>query len=182
LRWHSSPGAPRANTLQHAVILAHALNQSGPHVEVLIVAAGFLLLGVVFFIQKSVKPVVSVTLVVVAAAMATGAFVLGPSNPASQGRRVVVREPKPGDVVPAGKAFRLDVAVLGGKLATSRTAADGGHLHVLVDGAVTSMPPTTTPRLAPLEPGKHELTVEFVNSQHFSYEPRVTDTIEITAK
>jgi hypothetical protein len=164
------------------VILAHALNQSGPHVEVLIVAGGFLLLGVVFFIQKSVKPVVSVTLVVLAAAMATGAFVVG-SNPAARGRRVVVRDPRPGETVPAGKRIPLDVALVGARLASSATAKDGGHLHVLVDGAVTSMPTAIqTPRVGPLEPGEHELTVEFVSYNHFSFSPRVTDTIEIRAK
>jgi hypothetical protein len=164
------------------MVLAHALNQSGPHVEVLIVAGGFFLLGVVFFVQKSVKPVVSVGLLLLAVAMATGAFALAPDQPASQGRRVVVRDPKPGEVVPAGEPFRLDVAVLGGKLASNRSATDGGHLHVTVDGAVLSMPPTTTPRVDPLDPGEHEITVEFVNARHFSYEPRVTDTIEITAE
>jgi hypothetical protein len=164
------------------VILAHALNQSGPHIEALIVAGGFLLLGVVFFVQKSVKPVVSVTLVVLAMAMGTGAFVLG-KNPAAQGRRVVVRDPKPGDTVPAGKQIPLDVALVGARLASSGTAKDGGHLHVLVDGAVTSMPTATkTPKVGPLKPGEHQLTVEFVDYTHRSFSPRVTDTIEIRAK
>jgi hypothetical protein len=165
------------------VVLAHALNQTGPHVEVLIVAGGFFLLGIVFFVQKSVKPVVSVGLVVVAAALATGAFTLTDDAPASQGRRIVIREPKPGDVVPAEKRIPLDVALINAELASSGTASDGGHLHVLVDGAVTSMPPTNeTPTVAPLPPGDHELTVEFVNYQHRSFDPRVTDTIEITAE
>jgi hypothetical protein len=163
------------------VILAHALNQSGPHWEVLIVAGGFLLLGVVFFIQKSVKPVVSIALVLLALAMGTGAFVLG-NAPAAEGRRVVLREPKPGDVVDAGKPLRLDVAVVGGQLASSQGATDGGHLHVIVDGAVTSMKPTTTPKVAPLKPGEHELTVEFVGPDHLSYRPRVQDTIAIRAE
>jgi hypothetical protein len=165
------------------VVLAHALNQSGPHVEVLIVAGGFLLLGVVFFIQKSVKPVVSVSLVVIAAALATGAFALGNDPPAAQGRRVVVRDPKPGETVPAGKQVPLDVAVVGARLSTSGTDKGGGHLHVLVDGAVTSMPPaTSTPKIGPLKPGEHELTVEFVSYTHASFSPRVTDTIAITAE
>jgi hypothetical protein len=164
------------------LVLAHALNQSGPHLEVLIVAGGFLLLGVIFFIQKSVKPIVSLTLVVLAVVMGTGAFVLNKA-PAAQGRRVVVREPNPGDAVEARKSFRLDVALVNAKLASSATATDGGHLHVIVDGAVqTNMAPTTSPRVNPLKPGKHELAVEYVGPDHVSYSPRVIDRIEITAK
>jgi hypothetical protein len=162
--------------------LAHALDQSGPHLEVLIVAAGFFLLGIVFFIQKSVKPVVSVTLAVLAAAMATGAFVLGPESPAAEDRRIVVQEPKPGDVIEAGKPVPLKVGIVGGRLASSATAGDGGHLHILVDGALSMPPPSQEPELDPLEPGRHEIVVEFVDRTHRSFTPKVRDAIEITAE
>jgi hypothetical protein len=73
--------------------------------------------------------------------------------------------------------------VIGGKLASSPTATDGGHLHILLDGAVTSnMTPTTTPKVQGLEPGDHELAVEFVGPDHISFQPKVIDRIEITAE
>lgn len=163
--------------------LAHALDQSGPHIEVLIVAGGFFLLGVIFFIQKSVKPVVSVGLVALAIALGTGAFTLGTYPPAAEGRRVVIREPKPGDVVDARERLRLDIALIGGELASRPNATDGGHLHVLVDGAVVEFAGvTTTPRIEPLGQGEHTLQVEYVDSQHLSFKPKVTDTIEIRAE
>ena len=165
------------------MVVAHAVSASGPHIEVLIVAGGFFLLGVVFFVQKSVKPLISLALVALGLVMGTGAFVLSDSAPAAEEKRVVLQDPKPGEVVPANEPFRLRVAIVGGKLASSQTATDGGHLHLIVDGAILpNMPTTTTPMAPPLEPGKHELAVEYVGPDHVSFRPRVIDTIEITAK
>ena len=163
------------------MVLAHVLTQGGPHVEVLIVAAGFLILGITFFVQKSVKPVVSFGLVVLAVVMATGAFVIGGPVAAPQGTSVIFIQPKPGDVVPADKRITLDISVNGAKLASSMQSRDGSHLHVYVDGKVVNMPLTTTPRVR-LEPGEHELGVELVDANHYSYKPKVVDRIEVRAR
>ena len=40
--------------------LAHTLGQGGPEIEYLVIAVILLVLGVIFFMQKAVKPVVSV--------------------------------------------------------------------------------------------------------------------------
>ena len=58
------------------MLLAHAAEASAPHPEYLVAAAAFLLLGGVLYVQKSVKPVVSVVLVLLAVALASGAFVV----------------------------------------------------------------------------------------------------------
>jgi hypothetical protein len=44
--------------------LAHTLGAGGPDLELFLFAAALLILGVVLFLQKSAKPVVSVVLVV----------------------------------------------------------------------------------------------------------------------
>ena len=144
-------------------------------------AAGFLILGVTFYFQKSVKPVVSFGLVVLAVAMGTGAFVIGGPVAAPQGTSVVFIQPKPGDVVPADEQVTLDISVNGAKLASSMQAKNGSHLHVYVDGKVVNMPLTTTPKVK-LEPGKHELGVELVDANHYSYKPKVVDRIEVKAE
>lgn len=56
------------------MVLAHAAEASGPHAELLVAAAAFLILGVTLYAQKSVKPVVIVVLLVIALALASGAF------------------------------------------------------------------------------------------------------------
>ena len=160
--------------------LAHAVGSSGPHAEFLIVAGALFLLGVLFYIQKAVKPVVSVVLVVIAIALGTGAFFLNDQS-AAEGRSVAITEPKPGDTVPANKSITLQVAVNGGELAAESDAANAGHLHIYVDGSLVDMPSTARPKLE-LKRGAHTLTVEYVDSEHRSFNPQVTDEIEVEAR
>ncbi len=160
--------------------LAHTLDQSGPHIEYLAVAGGFLLLGIVLFVQKSVKPIISIAIILLALGVGTGAFFVG-GAPAAAGRSVVITSPKPGESVPALERFELQVAINGGKLARSPGAQSGGHLHIFVDGALVDMPTTANPMVT-LKEGTHRLGVEFVDAQHVSYKPKVVDEIEVVAK
>lgn len=57
------------------ILLAHgAETTAGPNPEFLIFGAGLVVLSIVFFFQKNVKPQVSLVLLAVAAAMFAGAF------------------------------------------------------------------------------------------------------------
>lgn len=161
------------------MLLAHTAT-SGPHTEYLILAGALLVLGVVLFVQKTVKPVVSIAIVLLAVALASGAFFLGGSSPAAGGISVVVLEPKPGDPVPAGEEFPLKVALNGAQMASSPNAGDGGHIHVYVDDELIAMPTTLKPTVK-LKQGQHTITVEFVDGQHRPYTPGVKDTIEVVA-
>ena len=163
------------------MLLAHTAQASGPHTEYLILAGAFLVLGLVLFYQKAVKPVVSVGILLIAIALGSGAFVFGGSPPTPVGVMVVIQEPKPGDPVPAGEEFALQVAVSGAKLASSTNAADGAHLHVYVDGDPVDMPVTLRPEVKVPE-GEHTLGVELVDEKHVPYSPPVRDTIDVVAQ
>ncbi len=51
-----------------------ATHGSGPNVEFLFLGAALFVLGVMFFVQKSAKPQVSIVLVVAGLALGVGAF------------------------------------------------------------------------------------------------------------
>ena len=162
------------------MLLAHGAQSSGPHSEFLILAGAFLVLGVTLFIQKSVKPSISVGLVLVAVALGSGAFLLSQS-PAAESRVVRIVEPNPGDMVAANDKIPLEVALSGAPLAKSATSTDGGHLHVYVDDELVDMPSTLEPKVQ-FRPGPHTLTIEYVDNEHKAFNPRVTDEIEIRAR
>ena len=161
--------------------LAHAAGAGGPHSEYLMVAAGLLVLGVLLFVQKSVAPAVSISLILGALAVGTGAFVVGADEPAALGRRIVITSPKPGDVVAANEPFRIEVAITGAELASSTTAEDGSHIHVYVDGLVLKHTTAVNPRIE-VGPGKHSLRIELAGPDHVAYKPAVADEIEVIAK
>lgn len=162
------------------MMLAHAAG-SGVHSEYLVMAGAFLVLGVVLFVQKTVKPAISLGIVLLAVALGSGAFFLTGDDPAREGRQVVILEPTPGEAVEANKAFEVETVINGARLASCDTCTDGGHIHVLVDGETVAMTTQKQPRVE-LEPGTHELTVEFVDAKHLSYDPPVTDEREVVAR
>jgi len=88
--------------------------------------------------------------------------------------------PADGSTVPAGEPFQVEIALEGGDLATSNSDA-GGHLHIYSNDSVISMPSTTTTEIE-LEPGRHELEVEYVDVGHASFDPPVEATIEVVAE
>ncbi|MGI8775541.1 MAG: hypothetical protein ACR2KQ_11145 [Actinomycetota bacterium] len=58
------------------MLLAHTSGAAGPNIEVLLLGGAMFVLGVIFFFQKTVKPVVSVVLIAMAIAAFVGAFAL----------------------------------------------------------------------------------------------------------
>jgi hypothetical protein len=159
--------------------LAHTLGAGGPEIEFLIVAVAMLVLGIVFFIQKSVKPAVPVILVLGAFAMTAGAFAAGgsddPSGSAgsSDEASISIASPADGSTVPAGEPVTVEIALEG--------APEGGHFDVRVDGDIATMTSEPNPEVT-FEAGEHALRVEYVNNRHQSFDPPVDTEITVTAE
>jgi hypothetical protein len=173
------------------MLVAHTLGQGGPEIEFLILAAACLGLGIFFFFQKNVKPQASVVLLVVAIALSVGAFAFKSDSTddgdiGSSPVKVIIAEPADGATVPADEALTLSVELDGGELVDEQSGTDPtkGHLHIYVDGQLTSMPSVAQPRITPdwLPAGEHEITVEFTRADHRSFNPRVTAVINVTAR
>jgi hypothetical protein len=176
--------------------IGHTLGAGGPEIEFLILAGACLVLGVFFFFQKNVKPQASVVLLVVAIALGVGAFAIdgdSSSDSSAEGESigsspvvVTIDEPEDGATVPAGEELLLEVELEGGELVDGSTGTDPtkGHLHIYVDGALTTMPSVESPPIAGdlLDEGEHEITVEFTRADHRSFDPRVTTVITVVAE
>jgi hypothetical protein len=168
---------------------AHTLGAGGPEIEFLIVAAAMLVLGVIFFMQKAVKPVVSVILVVGAFAMGVGAFAAGGSsdtgptgsdcvaeNSSNDQTSLIIAAPRNGDSVAADEPFALEIELEGG----TGDAADG-HFDVSVDGQLETMTSQPDPDVT-FSAGDHALRVEYVTSRHEPFDPPVYDIVCVTAE
>jgi hypothetical protein len=169
------------------MILAHTFGTGGPDVELLLVAVALLAMSVVFFFSKTTKPMVPVVLMLGAIALGAGAFAVG----GSQGRTgtvsapdvtVEIVSPADGDDVPASRPIELEVSIEGGELTSDPQATDPtrGHLHVFVDGELIAMPATSTPEVE-LEPGDHDIAVEFTGADHRSFSPKIIDEVTVAA-
>jgi hypothetical protein len=169
------------------MFVAHTFGRNGPDVELLLIAAALLFLGVTLFVQKTVKPQVSILLMLGSIALATGAFVVGRSSGDAQaapsGLGVTIVAPEDGATVSAGDEVTIRADVEGGSMTSSTSSSNPreGHLHIYVDGEIISMP-TTLESSVTLEPGAHTLTVEFTSADHTSFNPKVTDAVEVTAE
>ena len=150
-----------------------------------LLAVALVVLAVVFFVQKTVKPFVPVLLLVAAIGFGVGAFALkgDPTSAGSgEGITVTIERPKDGDVVKAGDAFRLDVALTGASIVTGPSNdPNKGHFHVYVDGELVDMPSTMTPDVN-LQKGTHTVTVEFTDANHAPFSPRILDEVELQAR
>jgi hypothetical protein len=170
------------------VSLAHVFSSSGgPDVELLIAAFGAGVLGIVFFMQKAVKPQVSVVLLLVAVALGITAFSLGGesesgANPPAPDVTLTFITPTNEETVPAGEDIEVTVDIEGGQLVTdpNSTVEGGGHLHIYVDGVNVSMPTTETSEIE-LERGVHVISAAFVSPDHHPFDPPIIEEIEVTA-
>ena len=165
------------------IVLAHSVTPGGPDIEVLLLSAALLYLGVYLFVRKAAKPYVAVLLVLGAVAAAMGAFALCRTRTATTNATVSITAPREGAVVDAGRPVPIKAAVKGGRItsSTQTTNPNAGHLHVYVDGKLTAMPTTSTYRVK-LTPGSHTVTVEFTRADHISFSPRVFDRVDVTAR
>lgn len=98
-----------------------------------------------------------------------------PSSPAD----LAIVQPKTGRVV-EGSTVLLQVSLEGAKLVPQTTtdiSPDEGHLHVLLDDKLISMTEGLEQEIADVVPGTHRITVEFVASDHFPFDPRVVSVV-----
>ncbi len=164
------------------MLLAHTLTPGGPETEYLLFAGAMLILGVVFFAMKNVKPIVPVILIVGAVAVGAGAFAFRPGGASGAGIELSLISPQSGETVDAGEPFQLQVQLQGGAMAGQESDGEvAGHLHVFVDGKTVDMPTSLTPKVK-LPPGKHELAVEFVDSSHLSFSPPIRAQVQLKAR
>lgn len=171
--------------------LAHTFGEGGPEIEFLVLAAGLLVLAIVFFFQKTVKPQVPVILVLAALALTVGAFAFDTpdetkGNGISTDAEVVIVDPSDGGTIAAGETLTLEIRIDGGSLTTENTTdePDAGHLHIYVDGKLVSMPSVATPKIdgEDLPAGEHEIIVEFTQADHRPWDPPVQTAITVTAE
>jgi hypothetical protein len=173
--------------------LAHAATTSGANIEMLLLAVGLFVLSVVLFVQKSVKPLVPVVLVLFAVAAGGGAFALSDTRPhshtssqtagaAPSGLGISIVTPEDGSTVSSEEPVAIEVNVRGGELVTT-TSDDprAGHLHIYVDGDLASMVSRSNANVD-LDAGMHTIQAEFTTADHHSFDPPVGDSITVTAE
>jgi hypothetical protein len=174
--------------------LAHAVTTSGANIEMLLLAVGLFVLGVVLFVQKSVKPVVPLVLVLFAIAAGGGAFALGDTRPhshtssatagaAPSGLGISIVTPEDGSTVSSDEQVAIEVNVRGGELVTAATSDNprAGHLHIYVDGVLASMVSRSSAKVD-VGAGEHAIQAEFTTADHRSFDPPVIDSIVVTAE
>jgi hypothetical protein len=153
--------------------LAHTIGGgSGPEIEFLMLAGAALVTAVILFVQKSSPPATPFVLLVIAIGLGVGAFAVN-TAPSAGPTQLTIVDPRPGDEVKANKPVVLKMAV--------NNQPGGSHVHVFVDGGLESMPGGLTARVV-LPRGTHEVLVELTSADHSSYNPRVTDKIELIAR
>lgn len=165
------------------MLLAHAGAAGGIHLETLIIGVALVVLAVILYFNKNVKTSGSVALLVLGIGMAGATFVFAPAPTDVSNVSMSIVSPDDGASVPAGEPIDVEVTLQGAT--TEPTSATGdeivGHIHVFVDGQLLQMPGGTSTRLE-LEPGEHAVAVEFVGDDHVSFEPRVIEAVEVTAR
>ncbi|MGH2827350.1 MAG: hypothetical protein ACRDKF_10315 [Actinomycetota bacterium] len=169
------------------MVLAHTLGTGGPDIELLLLAAVMAILGIVFFFQKAVKPLVSVLLVVLGLGAAVFAFVLGGEQSAQpgadgssvspRGATVEITSPSEGEVVPANQEIEIEYRIDPGELAPEVLA----DMHVYIDDELDSMQVKEVLTVE-VPSGTHTLAVEAAQPNHASYDPPIIDEIEVTAE
>lgn len=162
--------------------LAHIAAPGGPNTEILLLGVGMLVLAAVFFFQKTASRTASLVLLALGAAAVTGAFTVArTSADEHQDASVTIESPADGATVAANEPVPVEVTLEGAELASETTDESGGHLHVLVDGETLEMIPTLDVEVE-LEPGDHEVTVEYVGADHQPLDPPVADSVTVSAE
>jgi hypothetical protein len=165
-----------------APLLAHVLNGGGPLNVLLLLVGGSAAIAGARIRARGTR---TRTLGSVVAVVGMGLFFLGLGvdsgpSPTSSQARVKIVQPLSGDEVAARQPIDVSVELENGRLALSPSDAIGGHLHLYVDGLLQQMPYSMDAQVT-LDPGRHTLTVEYVDFRHVSFDPEVASTIEIRA-
>ena len=87
--------------------------------------------------------------------------------------------PGDGDIVAAGEPIAVRAEITGGHIQGTGGEGRAGHLHLFVDRELVSMTDETAPTVT-LEPGEHEIMVEFADENHVGL--GFTDRVDVTAE
>jgi hypothetical protein len=170
------------------MILADGILDSIPPGPGLVALAVLLAaLSVYLFVRKKGSPLVWIALLLLAVTLLSGYLSAG--SPKSPTRvTITVVSPKDGAIVPADRPIPVLLQLRGARLVPasvqtfrSPPPANGGHIHILVDGQVTTMQGQVGAQVV-LSPGKHSIAAEFVDPYHRSFSPRIIDTVRVTAR
>lgn len=163
-------------------ILAHVLSGGGPlNVVLLLLGACLALAGVRLRERNESAGTLGRVLTVLGIALfGLGLVVDASPGPTGSSAAVRIVQPRSGDEVPAGQPVDVEVQLKNGTIALSPSDTNGGHLHLYVDGRPQQMPYSTDARIT-LDPGTHEIRVEYVDFRHVSFSPEVATTIEVSA-
>ncbi len=150
----------------------------------------FLLLGAVVTISaliyravRDAKPLLMRAWIGLGIALVAVSFVIprvGGEASASDAAVQIVA-PKAGATLPAGKRVLIEARVKNAEVARNPASSEGGHLHVFVDGELQEMVYATATEVK-LEPGRHTISVEYTDARHVSFDPRILDSIQVTAE
>ncbi len=163
---------------------AHVVGPSGGvELELLLVAGGLLVASFLVRPSEGESSRLPMVLLVLAVVIGIGSFAWPRINkPANTSPAVVtITSPRDGATVPAGEPISVEVELANAPLARSATSQAGGHLHLYVDGKLQQMPYSLVAEIE-LDPGTHEVTVEYVDAQHVSFDPPVQETVTVTAE
>ena len=164
-------------------VWAHTVGGSGgAEIELLIVGIAVMVMGFSLRSSQMSRPWVPWTVLAVGLALVVAAFVV-PRATGDAGRsfaRLQIEQPPDGAEVPSGRPVPVIVDVANAPVARSPSSRSGGHLHLFVDGRLEQMPYGTELEVK-LDPGRHTLMVEYVDNDHISFEPRVTESVTVTA-
>jgi hypothetical protein len=155
---------------------------AGVEIELLVAGVVILIFGVTRLNSEKTRPWVAWSVIGVGLVLGTLSIVLprlgAPSRPDAT---VAIVSPDNGSSVPAGEPVEVKVQLTGGTIAQSATETDKGHLHLYLDGELQQMPYSTSAEVT-LQPGVHDLTVEYVDPRHISYDPPILTSIELEAE
>ena len=164
-------------------VWAHTIGGSGgAEIELLIVGVAIMVLGFSLRSSQMARAWVPWVVLGFGLALVAAAFVVprATSNAGRSFARLDIRQPLDGADVPAGQPVPVIVEVANAPVARSPSSRSGGHLHLFVDGRLEQMPYGTELEVR-LDPGRHTLVVEYVDNEHVSFEPRVTESVRVTA-
>jgi hypothetical protein len=182
--------------IRHALLLGAALaalpspavahtigGEGGAEIELLLAGVVVVVFGLSLRSAEPARRWVPAAVIGLGVVVMTSAFVF-PRLARTGGTsfaRVEIVAPRDGEVVRARRPVRVAAEVRNGAVAESPASRSGGHLHLFVDGRLEQMPYGTEFEVR-LDPGEHRITVEYVNFEHVSFDPRVRTSVEVSAR
>ncbi len=160
--------------------------ESGFELELWLMLAGFVAIvgALVYRGRQGSKCVVTGSILAVGVAIIAGSLVLprvGDGTTAAGHVVVQIVQPRQGTSVTADRPIEVEAKVTGANVAQSASSTHAGHIHLFVDGDLQGMLYGESTEVE-LSPGAHTITVEYTDSHHLSFDPPITDSIEITAE